>query len=149
MMWLAGGSALSTVIGRSDDPVMPAEGMSVASERAEGESRRIGLKRKAAEITRSAAEDFALLTARTTSARLAADFLSIVANVNNHFQGFSLAQSFLYLMNLFFFSPLTSQLMFHIEPYTVSQSKKCLKCCQMQKHTRFSLQVTYADLRCI
>jgi hypothetical protein len=39
-----------------------------------------GLKRKAAEITRSAAEDFALLTTQTVSSRYAADFLSIVTN---------------------------------------------------------------------
>jgi hypothetical protein len=45
---------------------MPAEGLPVASERAEGEGRRAGLKRKAAEITRSAGENFALLTTRAT-----------------------------------------------------------------------------------
>ena len=80
MMWLAGGSGLSAVVARHD-AAMPAEGLPVASERAGGESRRAGLKRKASEITRSAAEDFALLTTRTTSARAAADFLSTVANV--------------------------------------------------------------------
>jgi hypothetical protein len=41
-----------------------------------------GLKRKAAEKTRSAAEDFALLTTQTVSSRYAADFLSTVTNVN-------------------------------------------------------------------
>jgi hypothetical protein len=66
------------------DAAMPTEGLSVASERAGhcGESRRLGLKRKAGEITRSAAEDFALLTARTASARYAANFLSTVGNVS-------------------------------------------------------------------
>ena len=39
-------------------------------------------KRKAGEINRSAAEDFALLTTRTASARYAADFLSTVGNVS-------------------------------------------------------------------
>jgi hypothetical protein len=61
---------------------MPLEGLPVASERAGGESRRTGLKRKAWEITRSAAEDFALLTTRTASARYAANFLSTVGNVS-------------------------------------------------------------------
>jgi hypothetical protein len=37
-------------------------GLPVARERASGESRRTGLNRKAGEITRSAAGDFALLT---------------------------------------------------------------------------------------
>jgi hypothetical protein len=60
---------------------MPPEGLPVASEQAGGESRRLGLKRKAGEITRSAAEDFALLTARTASASYAADFLFTVENV--------------------------------------------------------------------
>ena len=40
-----------------------------------------GNKRKAAEITRSAAEDFALFTCRTTSAKHAAYFLSTITNV--------------------------------------------------------------------
>ena len=53
----------------------------VPSERAGGESRRMGNKRKADKITRSAAEDFALLTSRTTSEHHAADFLSTVTNV--------------------------------------------------------------------
>jgi hypothetical protein len=61
---------------------MPPEGLPAASERAGGESRRLGLKRKAGEITRSAAEDFSLLTARTASACYAADFLSTVGNVS-------------------------------------------------------------------
>ncbi len=55
---------------------MPPGGLPVASERAGGESRRTELKRKAGEICRSAAEDFALLTTRTSSMRYAADFLS-------------------------------------------------------------------------
>ena len=83
MMWLAGGSGLSAIISRSEhDAEMPAEDLPAASERAGGESRRTGLKCKAAEITLSAAEDFALLTSRTTSARDAADFLSTVGNVS-------------------------------------------------------------------
>ena len=53
----------------------------VPSDRAGGESRRMGNKRKADKITRSAAEDFALLTSRTTSEHHAADFLSTVTNV--------------------------------------------------------------------
>jgi len=80
-MWLAGGSSLPSVISRSDADI-PAQGLPVSSERAGGESRRTGLKRKASQITRSAAEDFALLTSRTTSARDAADFLSTVGNVS-------------------------------------------------------------------
>ena len=80
MMWLAGGSGLQSVITRSD-AAMPTDDLPVASERAGGESRRSGLKRKAAEITRSAAEDFALLTTQTVSARYAVDFLSTVTNV--------------------------------------------------------------------
>ncbi len=64
---------------------MPPEGLPVASKRAGGESRLgcLGLKQKAGKITRSAAEDFALLTARTASARYAADFLSTVGNVSH------------------------------------------------------------------
>ena len=80
MMWLAGGSGLPAVIARSE-AAMPGEGLPVASERAGGESRLSGLKRKAADITRSAAEDFALLTTQTVSSRYAADFLSTVGNV--------------------------------------------------------------------
>ena len=67
--------------GRSDD-AMPPGGLPVASERAGGEFRRTQLKRKAGEISRSAAEDFALLTTRTSSMRYAADFLSTVGNVS-------------------------------------------------------------------
>ena len=58
---LAGGTGLEQVIAAADD-AMPQEGLPVASERAGGEGRRAGLKRKAVEITRFAAEDFALLT---------------------------------------------------------------------------------------
>ncbi len=61
---------------------MPPEGLPVASERAGGESRRLEFKRKAGEITRSAAEDFAFLTACTASARYTADFLSTAGNVS-------------------------------------------------------------------
>ena len=68
MMCLAGGSGLEQAIADAD-AVMPLEGLHVASERAGGESRRTGLKRKAGEITRSAAEDFALLTTRTASSQ--------------------------------------------------------------------------------
>jgi hypothetical protein len=81
MMCLAGGSGLEQAISDAD-AAMPLEGFPVASERAGGESRRTGLKRKAGEITRSAAEDFALLTTRTASALYAADFLSTVRNVS-------------------------------------------------------------------
>ena len=59
-MCLAGGSGLEQAIVDADAD-MPPEGLPVASERAGGESRCLGLKRKAGEITRSAAEDFALL----------------------------------------------------------------------------------------
>ena len=76
-----GGADLNKVIAAAED-ALPPGGMPVASERAGGESRRTGLKRKAGEITRSAAEDFALLTTRTSSMRYAADFLSTVGNVS-------------------------------------------------------------------
>jgi len=76
-----GGAGLEQVIAAAED-AMPPGGLPVASERAGGESRRTGLKRKAGEITRSAAEDFALLTTRTSSMRYAADFLSTVGNVS-------------------------------------------------------------------
>jgi hypothetical protein len=87
-MRLAGGIGLAAAISCADAHTdsfsvatdSPAE-WEISSERAGGESRRIGNKRKAAEITRSAAEDFALLTSRTTSEHHAADFLSTVANV--------------------------------------------------------------------
>ena len=82
-MKLAGGPGLDKVIADAD-AAMPMEGLPVASERAGGTGRRAGLKRKAGEITRSAAEDFALLTTRTgtSSMRYAADFLSTVGNVS-------------------------------------------------------------------
>ncbi len=81
MMCLAVGSGLEQAIAEADD-VMPQEGLPVASERAGGESRRTRLKRKARKITRSAAEDFAVLTTCTASARYAAVFLSTVGNVS-------------------------------------------------------------------
>ncbi len=80
-MCQAGGAGLKQVIAAVDD-AMPPGGLPVASERAGDESRRTELKRKAGEITRSAAEDFALLTTRTSSMRYAADFLSTVGNVS-------------------------------------------------------------------
>ena len=76
---LAGGSGLEQAIVDADADMLP-EG-SCSKRTAGGESRRLGLKRKAGEITRSGTEDFALLTARTASARYAADFLSTVGNV--------------------------------------------------------------------
>jgi hypothetical protein len=81
MMCRAGGSGLEQAIVGADE-AMPPEGLPVASKRAGGESRRLGLKRKAGEITRFAAEDFALPSACTASARYVADFLSIVGNVS-------------------------------------------------------------------
>ena len=78
---LAGGSGLEQAIVDAD-AATPPEVLPVASERAGGESRSLGLKRKAGEITRSVAKDFALLTARTASARYAADFLLTVGNVS-------------------------------------------------------------------
>jgi hypothetical protein len=80
-MCLAGGAGLEQVIAAAED-VMPPGGLPVASERAGGESRSTGFKRKAGEITRSAAENFALLTTRTSSMRYAADFLSTNGNVS-------------------------------------------------------------------
>ena len=82
IMRLAGGLGLAAAISCAD-AVTDSFGTDwqVPSERAGGESRRMGNKRKAAQITRSAAEDFALLTCRTTSAHHAADFLSTVTNV--------------------------------------------------------------------
>jgi hypothetical protein len=59
---LAGGSGLEQAIVDADADMLP-EG-SCSKRTAGGESRRLGLKRKVGEITRSAAEDFALLTAR-------------------------------------------------------------------------------------
>ena len=89
LMRLAGGIGLATAISCADahtdsfseSVADSAREWEISSERAGGESRRIGNKRNAAEITRSAAEDFALLTSRTTSEHHAADFLSTVANV--------------------------------------------------------------------
>ena len=78
---LAGGAGLEQVIAAADD-AMPQAGLPEASERAGGDGRRAGLKRKAWKITRSAAVDFALLTTRTSSMRYAADFLSTVGNVS-------------------------------------------------------------------
>ena len=81
-MRLAGGLGLAAALSHADSYTDPlGNAWEVPSERAGGESRRAGNKRKAAQITRSAAEDFALLTARTTSEHHAADFLSTVANV--------------------------------------------------------------------
>ena len=79
MTWLAGGLGLPGAISYAES--MTSTRMDPASERAGGEARRAGLKRKAVEISRSAAEDFALLTSRTVSESYAADFLSTVANV--------------------------------------------------------------------
>ncbi len=80
-MCLACGTGLEQVIAAADD-AMPQASLPTASERAGGDGRRAVLKRKAGEITRSAAEDFALLTTCTSSMRYAADFLSTVANVS-------------------------------------------------------------------
>ena len=85
LMRLAGGLGLAASISAAD-AITDSFGTSstdwkVPSERAGGESRRIGNKRKAGEISRSAAEDFAILTCRTTSEHHAADFLSTVTNV--------------------------------------------------------------------
>jgi hypothetical protein len=84
-MRLAGGLGLAAAISAADaytDSFGSRQDWEVPSERAGGEIRRIANKRKAKEITRSAAEDFALLTTRTTSEHHAADFLSTVGNVN-------------------------------------------------------------------
>ena len=82
-MRLAGGLGLASAISGLDNITdsIGTTDWEVPSERAGGESRRMGNKRKAAAISRSAAEDFALLTCRTTSEHHAADFLSTVANV--------------------------------------------------------------------
>ena len=82
LMRLAGGLGLAASIS-SADVITNSFGTDwqVPSMRAGGESRRIQNKRKAGEITRSAAEDFALLTCRTTSEHHANDFLSTVTNV--------------------------------------------------------------------
>jgi hypothetical protein len=82
LMHLAGGLDIDAAISAADahtDSLGP--DWEVPSERAGGESRRIRNKRKAEDITRSAAEDFALLTSRTISEHHAADFLSTVTNV--------------------------------------------------------------------
>jgi hypothetical protein len=81
-MCLAGGTGLEQVIAAAVD-AMPQAGLPVASERAGRDGRRAGLKRTADEITRSDAEDFALLTIRTSFMRYAADFLIAVASVAN------------------------------------------------------------------
>ena len=81
-MHLAGGLDIAAAISAADALTESfGQDWEVPSERAGGENRRIGNKRKAADITRSAAEDFALLTSRTTSEHHAADFLSTVSNV--------------------------------------------------------------------
>ncbi len=80
-MCLAGRSSLEQAIVDAD-AAMPPEVLPVASERAGGESRRLELKRNAGGITRSIAEDFVLLTARTASARYAADYFSTAGNVS-------------------------------------------------------------------
>ncbi len=79
--WQADGTGLEQAIAAAD-AAMPLGGLPVASERAGGDGRRAGLKRKAEEITRSAAEDFTLPNTCTSSMRYAADFLSTVANVS-------------------------------------------------------------------
>ena len=82
LMHLAGALDIAAAISAADDHTDSfGPDWEVPSERAGGESRRIGNKRKADKITRSAAEDFALLTSRTTSEHHAADFLSTVSNV--------------------------------------------------------------------
>jgi hypothetical protein len=82
-MCLSGGTGLDQVIA-AEENAMPQAGLPIASKRAGGDGRRAqaGLKRKAGEITISAAEDFALRTTSTSSMRYAADFLSTVANVS-------------------------------------------------------------------
>jgi hypothetical protein len=65
-MCLAGGAGLEQVIAAAEEAT-PRGGLPVASERAGDESRRTGLKRKEGEITRSAAEDFALFCALIVS----------------------------------------------------------------------------------
>ena len=65
-MCLSGGTGLEQVIAAGEN-AMPHAGLPIASKRAGGGGRRAGLKRKAGVMTRSAAEDFALLTTRTSS----------------------------------------------------------------------------------
>ncbi len=76
--------AAGSRLGRGAAIMMPEQGLPVSSERAGGEIRRSGPRRKAAENTLSAAEDFAFLTTHSTqtvSARYAADVFCTVANV--------------------------------------------------------------------
>jgi hypothetical protein len=81
-MRLAGGLGLGAAISAAD-AITDSFGTDwqIPSEQAGGDSRQFGNKRKAEEITRSAAEDFALLTCRTTSEHHAADFLATFTNV--------------------------------------------------------------------
>ncbi len=74
-------TGLDQVIAAADD-AMPQAGLPVASERAGGDDRRAGLKRKAGENYQICCRRFALLTIRTSSMRNAAYFLSTVANVS-------------------------------------------------------------------
>ena len=111
LMRLAGGLGLAAAISAADvrtDSFGP--DWEVPSERAGGESRRNENKRKANEITRSAAEDFALLTTRTTSEHHAADFLSTVGNVNHFVSSF--IYSYLFPSNYDIYSGHTNQRMF-------------------------------------
>ena len=76
-MRLAGGLGLAAVISAADAiTVLFGTDWQVPSDRAGpgGDSRPIGNKHKAGEITQSAAEDFVLLTCRTTSEHHTADF---------------------------------------------------------------------------
>ncbi len=82
LMHLAGGLDIAAAVSAADAHTESfGQDWEVPSERAGGESRRIRNKSKAEDITRSAAEDFALLSSRTTSEHHAADFLSTVTNV--------------------------------------------------------------------
>ena len=113
LMRLAGGLGLAAALSAADahtDSFGP--DWEVPSERAGGETRRIANKRKAQEITRSAAEDFALLTSRTTSEHHAADFLSTVANVTYLIPQFILSQACLFASNYHMYSGHTTQRMF-------------------------------------
>jgi hypothetical protein len=81
-MHLAGGLNIAAAISAADALTDSfGQDWEIPSERAGGENRRIRNKRKAEDITRSAAKDFALLTSLTTSEHHAADFLSTVSNV--------------------------------------------------------------------
>ncbi len=78
---LAGGSGLEQAIVDAGAD-MPPQGLPVASERQVVRADALGSNERQG---KSAAEDFALLTARTASARYAAYFLSTVGNVSfNH-----------------------------------------------------------------